>query len=70
MIEDAKLWYPWTHGSEPGYMYTMNVVIKHEDKILDEYSQRFGIRTVRVNGTKFLLNGEEFYFTGFGEFWG
>ncbi|MCZ9990335.1 hypothetical protein OFQ66_10950 [Brachyspira hyodysenteriae] len=27
----------------------------------------FGIRTVKVEGTKFLINGKPFYFTGFGK---
>ncbi len=33
----------------------------------DIYRQPFGIRTVKVEGKQFLLNGKPFYFTGFGK---
>lgn len=32
----------------------------------DTYPVRFGIRTVEVDGNQFLINGEPFYFQGFG----
>lgn len=32
----------------------------------DTYRQPFGIRTVRLDGHKLLINGEPFYFRGFG----
>ena len=34
---------------------------------VDCYSLPVGIRTVRVDGTQFLINGEPFYFRGFGK---
>jgi beta-glucuronidase len=34
---------------------------------LDSYHQSVGVRTVAVDGTRFLINGEPFYFTGFGK---
>ena len=34
--------------------------------LVDRYHQPVGIRTVRVDGTRFLINGEPFYFKGFG----
>ena len=34
--------------------------------LLDEYALAVGIRTVAVDGTRFLINGEPFNFTGFG----
>ena len=37
------------------------------DELIDEYYLDFGIRTVKVEGTKFLINGKPFYFTGFGK---
>jgi beta-glucuronidase len=36
------------------------------DKIVDEYTLKVGVRTVRVEGNQFLINNEPFYFTGFG----
>ena len=58
-IPDAKLWQPW-----PGkpYLYTARITCG-----ADLYEQPFGIRTVKVEGTKFLINGEPFYFKGFGK---
>ena len=36
------------------------------DELVDRYMLPVGIRTVRIDGTRFLLNGEPFYFRGFG----
>ena len=58
-VPDAKLWWPW-----PGtpYLYTAEVTYGE-----DSYGESFGIRTVRVEGTSFLINGKPFYFKGFGK---
>lgn len=58
-IPQAKLWWPW-----PGipYLYTARISCGE-----DVYEQPFGIRTVRVEGTKFLINEKPFYFKGFGK---
>jgi beta-glucuronidase len=34
---------------------------------VDSYHQGVGVRTVKVDGIRFLINGEPFYFTGFGK---
>ena len=36
------------------------------DRLVDHYVLPVGIRTVRVEGAQFLLNGTPFYFRGFG----
>ncbi len=56
-IPQAQLW-------EPGhpYLYTAHVTFGE-----DEYDQDFGVRTIEVRGTEFLLNGKPFYFKGFGK---
>lgn len=59
IVPEAKLWNPYP--GEP-YMYTLRVVYGE-----DLYEQPFGIRTVEVRGTQFLINGEPFYFKGFGK---
>ena len=35
--------------------------------MVDAYPLPVGVRTVEVRGTQFLINGEPFYFTGFGK---
>ena len=55
-IENPRLWEPW-----PGtpYLYTARVTFGE-----DVYEQAFGIREVRVEGTRFLINGKPFRFHG------
>ena len=36
------------------------------NNLTDVYRIRFGFRTVKVDGTDFLINGKPFYFKGFG----
>ena len=57
VIPHARLW-------EPGnaYLYRARVTFGQ-----DVYEQPFGVRTVQVEGTKFLINGKPFYFKGFGK---
>ena len=55
-IPDPHLWEP-----RPGvpYLYTARVRFG-----ADQYDQPFGIREVRVDGTRFLINGKPFRFHG------
>ncbi len=61
VVEDANLWKPGE-----GYLYNMVVEVLADDDLVDVYNQAVGIRTVEVRGSEFLINGEPFYFTGFG----
>ncbi|GFS74353.1 beta-glucuronidase [Nephila pilipes] len=65
-IENAKLWWPNTMHSDPGYLYKMHVKINWKN-VTDEYYLPFGIRTVKVTKNQFLINGKPFYFMGFGK---
>ncbi|MEY8354989.1 beta-glucuronidase [Lachnospiraceae bacterium 54-53] len=56
-VPDAKLWWPW-----PGDPYLYRAVVTYG---ADKYELSFGFRTVRVEGKKFLINGQPFYFKGF-----
>ncbi len=56
-ITNAKLWNPGD-----AYLYTAKVTCDD-----DEYSQKFGIRTVEVKDSQFLINSKPFYFKGFGK---
>lgn len=55
-IPDPHLWEPW-----PGTPYLYTAVVTFG---ADEYRQTFGIRSVEVRGTQFLINGRPFYFKG------
>jgi beta-glucuronidase len=62
-IEGVELWRPGA-----GYMYTLDVeVFGPGGELVDVYPQPFGVRTVAVDGHRFLINGEPFHFTGFGK---
>ena len=62
-IDGVQLWRPGA-----GYLYTLDVeVLDPGGELVDVYSQPFGVRTVAVDGTRFLINGEPFHFTGFGK---
>ena len=56
-LEDAILWQPL----KP-WLYRVKVRFGK-----DEYELPYGIRTVEVRGTKFLINGKAFYFKGYGK---
>ncbi len=56
-IPNAVLWQPGK-----AYLYTARVTFGE-----DVYEQTFGVRTVEVRGTQFLINGQPFYFKGFGK---
>jgi beta-glucuronidase len=57
---------PWRPGE--GYLYELTVELRGEDgTLVDTYSLPVGIRTVRVDGPRFLINEEPFYFRGFGK---
>ena len=56
---------PWQPGK--AYLYTLSVQFSGEQGTRDAYSLAVGIRSVKVEGKRFLINGEPFYFTGFGK---
>ena len=60
-VADAELWRPGR-----GYLYDLTSTSSTATTVVDRYPLPVGIRTVRVDGTRFLINGEPFYFRGFG----
>ncbi|MGA0566850.1 beta-glucuronidase [Rathayibacter sp. KR2-224] len=67
LVPDAVLWQPGA-----AYLYELAVelvdpAITEGTQVTDSYSLAVGIRTVEVRGHEFLINGEAFYFTGFGK---
>jgi beta-glucuronidase len=60
-VPHVKLW-------QPGNAYLYDLVLESSvgGVVVDEYSLKVGVRTVKVSGNKFTINNEPFYFTGFG----
>jgi beta-glucuronidase len=61
-IENVVLWKPGA-----AYLYALQIELVRDDVVIDEYVVPVGVRTVEVRGAEFLINGEPFYFTGFGK---
>ena len=58
--------HPWRPGE--GYLYDLDVELWGEgESPVDAYTLAVGVRTVEVDGTRFLINGEPFAFKGFGK---
>jgi beta-glucuronidase len=65
----GKLRIPNVHKWAPGdgYLYGLEVQLVRGDTVVDSYVQSVGVRTVTVDGIRFLINGEPFSFKGFGK---
>jgi hypothetical protein len=61
-LPGAKLWSP----SQP-HLYAARVTLLDGENRLDEKRVRFGMREFRVEGRKFLLNGQPIFLRGYGD---
>lgn len=62
-VPSAHLWQPGA-----AYLYQLQAELLSEDgSVGDVYQLPVGIRSVSVQGNKFLINNKPFYFTGFGK---
>ncbi len=61
-IAGARLW-----NVHAAYLYTFVVRIVDGGRVVDEYSEKIGIRTFEVKDGHFLLNGKPIYLRGFGK---
>lgn len=57
IVDPVRLWQPLN-----AYLYQVRVVFGE-----DVYTLPYGIRTVKIEGGKFLINGRPFYFKGYGK---
>jgi len=60
-VENAEFW-----GPESPRLYTLRTSLAHDDSKGDVKDTRFGIRTVKVEDGKILLNGRPVFLKGFG----
>jgi len=60
-VPQVKLWQPGA-----AYLYDLIIESAVDGNVVDSYSLKVGIRTIKVDHGQFLVNGEPFYFTGFG----
>lgn len=54
---------PWSH--ENPNLYLVNTVLYSDDKPIDDLIERIGFRTVKAEGTKLQVNGENMFLKGF-----
>jgi len=60
-IPDVRKWSP-----ESPFLYDLKVELLAGDQTADMYSLPIGVRTIRIEGDRLLLNGEPVYLKGFG----
>ena len=58
-INNPKLW--WPHNLGDPYLYTIKVIVKKDNQILDSISTKHGIKTIKLINKKDSI-GESFYF--------
>jgi len=61
-INNCKFWTP-----EHPFLYELKVQLKKDSQIVDEYSLPIGIREIKIEGNKLLLNNKIIYLKGFGK---
>ena len=61
-VENCKFW-----STEDPFLYDLKVNLGAADKTTDEYSLRIGVREVKVEGYKLLLNNKPVFLKGFGK---
>lgn len=58
-VKSPKLW----NQTSP-HLYEAQISICENNKVIDNYSQKFGIRSIRYSNKGFLLNGKKLNITG------
>ena len=62
VVKDAKLW-----NVHAAYLYNIVIRIHDGSAVVDEYTEKVGIRTFEIKDGHFLLNGKPVYLRGFGK---
>ena len=61
-IENVRLW-----NVHAAYLYNFVIRITDGETVVDEYTEKIGIRTFEIKDGNFLLNGKAVYLRGFGK---
>jgi len=61
-VPGALLWTPDTP-----HLYRARLSLLQEDKELDTVETRFGFREIKIDGVRFLLNGQPLFLRGYGD---
>lgn len=61
-VPQAKLW-----NVHNAYLYKIVIRIQDGSAVVDEYTDKIGIRTFEIKDGHFLLNGKPVYLRGFGK---
>ena len=61
-IDNVKLW-----NVHAAYLYNFVIRITDGETVVDEYTEKIGIRTFEIQDGNFLLNGKPVYLRGFGK---
>lgn len=69
IVDNPRLWWPvGMNGKDVAYLYMIVIeIVAQQMTPLDVYRLPYGIRTVEVVDTQFLINGKPFYFLGVGK---
>lgn len=62
LVKNARLW-----QVRSAYLYRFVITIEDGGKVVDTYSEKVGIRTIKIEGTRILVNGKPVYLKGYGK---
>ncbi|MFQ5608076.1 MAG: glycoside hydrolase family 2 TIM barrel-domain containing protein, partial [Candidatus Zixiibacteriota bacterium] len=62
VVEGCRFWSP-----EDPYLYTLRFSLSEGDTVVDQYELEVGVREIKVDGAKLLLNGRPVFLKGFGK---
>lgn len=62
LVPSPRLWQPLD-----AYLYQVEIMLENDEGVIDTYTESVGIRKVEVKDSRFLINGQPFYFKGFGK---
>ncbi len=61
-IPNGSHWTP-----EHPYLYTSRLSLFRGDAAVDVSTERFGLRTIEIQGSSFLVNGKKYFLAGYGD---